>query len=83
MRIQGIVLENHGDVAILRLHVGDVGITDQDTALIDFLQAGQHTKSRRLTATRGTNQDEELAILDFKVQIPDKFGSHVQILLLP
>ena len=71
MRIQCIVLENHCNITVFWLHIGDVGITDHDAALIDFFQAGKHTKRCRLTASRWTNEDEELAILNFHVQVID------------
>ena len=69
VRVQSVVLEHHCDVAVLRLHRGDILATNEDAALVDLLQAGEHTKGRRLTTARRADEDEELAILDIKIQI--------------
>ena len=69
VRVQSIVLEHHGDVAILRLHRGDVLATDEDAALVDLFEAGEHTEGGRLAATGRTDEHEELAILDIEIQV--------------
>ena len=48
--------------------VGDILATDEDAALVDLFQAGEHTKGRRLTTARRADEDEELAILDIKIR---------------
>ncbi len=69
MRVQGVVLEDHCDIAVLGLHGGDILIADEDAALVDLFEAGKHAQGRGLTTARRTNQNQELAILDVKVQI--------------
>ena len=69
MRVQSVVLEDHCDVAVLRLHRGDIIATDEDAALVDLFQAGQHAQSRGLTAARRANEHQELAVLNVKIQI--------------
>ena len=69
VRIQSVVLEHHCDVAILRLHRGDVLATDEDAALVDLFKASEHTQSSGLAAARRANQHQELAILDVHIQI--------------
>ena len=69
VRVQGVVLEHHCDVAVLRLHRGDVLATDEDASLVDLFEACEHTQGRRLTATRRADQHQEFAILDVEVQI--------------
>ena len=67
MRIERIVLEHHGDVAILRRHVVDDVAVDRDLAAGDFLEAGDHAQRRRLAAARWADQDDELVIRDVEV----------------
>ena len=69
VRVQSVVLEHHGDVAILRLHGGDILATDEDAALVDLFQASEHAQGGGLTAARGADQHEELAVLDIQIQI--------------
>ena len=69
VRVQSVVLEHHCDVAVLRLHRGDVLATDEDASLVDLFEACEHTQGRRLTATRRADQHQEFAILDVEVQI--------------
>jgi hypothetical protein len=68
VRVQRVGLEHHGDVPALRRDVGDVAAADQDAALVDVLQAGEHAQRRGLARARGTDQDEKLAVRDLQVQ---------------
>ena len=69
MRVQRVVLEHHCDVAILRLHGGDILITDADAALVHFLKASEHAQSGGLAAAGRADEHKELTILDIKIQI--------------
>jgi hypothetical protein len=69
--VQGVVLEDHRDVAVLGLHVGDVAVTDEDVPTVDVLEAGEHAQRRGLTAAGRADEDEELAVLDLQVQLVD------------
>src|ERR1019366_4050754 len=49
--VEGVVLEHHRDVSLLRSKVGHVPCTDADDSLVEVLQPGQHSQRRRLPAT--------------------------------
>ena len=67
VRIERVVLEHHGDVAVLRRHVVDDVAADQDLAAGDVLEAGDHAQRRRLAAARRADQDDELVVGDVEV----------------
>ena len=71
MRVERVGLEDHRDVAILRQHVGDVAIADADRAGRNLFEARDHAQRRRLAGARGSEQDEELAVLDLEVESLD------------
>ena len=62
VRVQGIALEHHGDVAVARRQVDDGLAADADVAGRDLLQAGDHPQRRRLPAPAGPDQDDELLV---------------------
>ena len=68
MRVQGVVLEDHGDVAVLGLDIGDVLVPDENAPGVDVLQTGEHAQRSGLAASGGADQDEELAVGDREVQ---------------
>src|SRR5699024_2234830 len=68
VRVERVVLEDHRDVAVLGLDVGDVTVADVDPTGVDVLEACEHTKSRRLPAARGADEDEEFPVLDLEVE---------------
>jgi hypothetical protein len=68
VRVQRVGLEDHGDVAVLRGHVGDIAAPDVNGALVHLLQAGQHAKRGRLARPGGAHQHEEFAIGDFQIE---------------
>ena len=68
VRVQRVRLEDHRDVAILRRHIGDVSVADQDVAVVDRLESGQHPQRRGLSAARGADEHEELAVADLEVE---------------
>src|SRR5690606_28812070 len=71
VRVQRVVLEDHRDVAVLRRNVRDVAVADEDAARVDLFEAGEHAQGGRLSATGGTDQDEELAVTDLEVELVD------------
>ena len=71
MRVERIVLEHHGDVAILGRQVVDHLAADADLAGRDVLETGQHSQQRRLAAAGRADKDDELAVLDFDVHALD------------
>ena len=74
MRVQRIVLEHHGDIAFLGLHVIDDAAIDGDLALGDFFQAGQHAQEGGFAAPRRAYQHGELSVFDVDVHTPDDVG---------
>ena len=75
MRIKRIVLEHHGHVSF---GWGDIvyhPIPDQNFARGDALQTRHHTQQRRFSAARGTNEYNQLAIIDLHIDTKDCFGT--------
>ena len=71
VRIQGVVLEHHRDVPVLRRQVVHHPVTDRDRARGDLLQPRDGPQRRRLTAARRADQDHELAVLNVQAQPVD------------
>ncbi len=71
VRIERVVLEDHGDVAVLGGQVGDVAVTDEDLAAVDLFEAGEHPQRGGLATSRGADEDEELAVGDVDVELVD------------
>jgi hypothetical protein len=69
VRIERVVLEDHGDVALLRGKVGDVAVADPDRAGSDLLETGHHPQHRRLPAARRPDQHEQLAVAYVEAEI--------------
>jgi hypothetical protein len=71
VRVERVVLEDHRDVAVLRLELVDHLVADPQLALRDLLEARDHAQGRRLPAARRADEDHELAIADLEVHVPD------------
>src|SRR5262245_30101674 len=71
MRVERIILEHHGDVAIHRGQVVDHLVVDQDASRGNRLQPCYHSQSRGLAATGRTNEDHELFVMDIEVDVLD------------
>ncbi|MNL21530.1 hypothetical protein D3C87_1428250 [compost metagenome] len=67
MRIERIVLKDHGDITILRFDFRDRFAIDIDFARVWFFKTRQGTKQSRFTATRRADKNQELTSGDFKV----------------
>ena len=59
--IQGVVLEDHGDITIFGWHIVDLLATDGDLSGGDFLKAGNQPKGGGFAAARGADQHEKLS----------------------
>ena len=81
VRVQRVVLEHHGDIAILRRHVVDQLVADVQLTVGDFLQAGDHTQGGGFTAAGRTDQNDEFLVLDFQIEIGNR-GDTAGILLV-
>ena len=75
MRVERVVLEHHGDVAVAGLELVDHPAADRDLAGGDRLEAGDHAQQRGLAAAGGADEDDELAVGDVEVDAVDDLGS--------
>lgn len=75
MRIEGVALEDHGDVTVLGGLVVDDPAADPQRALGDVLQPRDHVEGGGLAAAGGADQDHELAVRDAQVDVPDGEGA--------
>ena len=67
MRIERVILEHHGDVALGRLDLVDDAPADVDVAAGDGLEPRHHPQQRGLAAAGGADQHAELAVADLEV----------------
>ncbi|MDT4861472.1 hypothetical protein FQZ97_960780 [compost metagenome] len=63
MRIEGIGLEDHRDVAIGRGHRRDATAADDDLAGVAMVKPGDNAQKRALAATGGADERDEFACL--------------------
>src|SRR5262249_43165452 len=68
-RVQRVALKHHADRTILRVGPRDVVAVDHDRARVDVHQSGDRMQQGRLAAARGTEQYQELAVLDPQVEL--------------
>ena len=68
MRIQGVTLEHHRDVPLLRVQRIDEPAVEVDLAARRLLESGDASQGRRLATPARTQKDDELPVLDFEVQ---------------
>ena len=67
--VERVVLEDHGDVALLGREVVDDAAADRQRAVGDLLQPGDHAQRRRLAAARGPDEDEQLAVVRLEGEV--------------
>ena len=72
VRVQRVALEDHGDVAVLRLDVVDLAAPDLDGAFGRLLEAGDHAQRGRLPAAGRPEQDEELLVGHLQGEVVDR-----------
>jgi hypothetical protein len=63
VRIEGVVLEDHREVAVSGGKAVDPAVADRDRSAVRFLEPGDHPEQGGLAAARGADQDEEFAVL--------------------
>ena len=73
--IQRVVLEHHGDVAVLGGNVVHQAVADVQLALADLFQAGDHAQGGGFAAAGGADQNDEFLIGDLQVEV--LYGGHV------
>ena len=74
VRVEGVVLEHHRDVAIFGRHVVHAAVSDEDVAFSRLLQPGKHAQGGRFAATGGADEHHELAVPNLEVEVID--GAH-------
>jgi hypothetical protein len=67
--VEGVALEHHGDVALLRQGRGDVAVADEHPALGRLLQPGDHPQHGGLAAPGRADEHHEFARLDLEVDV--------------
>ena len=67
--IERVVLEDHGDVAVLRGHVVHELAVDVQLALGDLLQTGDHAERCGFAAAGRADEDDEFLVLDVEVEL--------------
>ena len=72
VRVEGVALEDHRDVAILGGHVVDDLVADRELPVADRLKSGDAAQRGRLAAAGGADQDQELAVGNLKVEVVDR-----------
>jgi hypothetical protein len=63
---QRVVLEHHVDRAPVRRNRGEIDPVEQDAAGIRPLEAGDQAQQRGFAATRGSEQREELTLINIE-----------------
>jgi hypothetical protein len=71
VRVQGVVLEDHGDVTLTWRQVVDGSLPDVERSIGDLLEAGDHAECSGLSTAGRADEHHELSIGDFKVEATD------------
>src|SRR5687768_2717829 len=71
MRVQRVILEHHGDVALARPKVRDLTTGDANGARRDGLQPRHHPENGRLSGPGAADEDQQLAVLDLEAEVLD------------
>src|SRR5438094_1705700 len=71
MRIKSVGLEYHRHAALRWRPIGDPLTADEDLAAIRMFQPGNDSQERRLAATGGPDDHQELAVGDLQVDVGD------------
>ena len=71
VRIEGVVLEDHRNVALLGREVVDDLVVEADRSRRHVLEAGHHPERRRLAAARRADENRELPVIDEEVELPN------------
>jgi hypothetical protein len=72
VRIERVVLEDHGDVTVLGGQIVDDPVADGDLAGGDFLEPGHHAEGCGLAAARRPDEDHEFLVPDCQVDVLDR-----------
>ena len=83
--VQSVVLENHGDIAVLGGNVVDQTVADVQFAFGDLFQTGDHAERRGLAAAGRADENDEFLILDVQAELlhcHDTLVGNLQVHLL-
>ena len=69
VRVQGVVLEDHGDVPVTWADIVHDLAADGQGPLGNVFQASDHPQGRGLAAARWPNKDDEFLIVDVEVKV--------------
>jgi hypothetical protein len=78
VRVEGVVLEDHRHVPVLRIDLVDALAADPDLARGGLLEPGRDPQHRRLPRAGRPDQHDELAVLDREVELLDRRGAVVE-----
>ncbi len=77
--VKRVALEHHGEAAGVGRDVVDHRVVDQQIAGRNLLEARDHAKQGGLAATRRTDEDHELAVLDGEIDTLDDVDGSVAL----
>ncbi|MNS86935.1 hypothetical protein D3C72_1208540 [compost metagenome] len=72
MRVDRIVLEDHGDVALFRFLLVDDVSADLQRAIGNFFEPCDHAQCRRFSAAGRADKNDEFAVFNGKVDTFDR-----------
>ena len=75
VRVEGVVLKHHRDVALARVEAVDDAVPDPNLALGDVLKPGDHPQGGCLAAARRADEDHELAVDNVEREPCERTGS--------
>ena len=81
VRVEGVVLEDHRDVAVAGRQARNLAVADPDLPLGHHLEPGDHPQQCRLAAAGRADEDHELTALDRQIDVVDR--AHVAVVDLP
>ena len=71
--VEGVVLENHGDIAVAGRKVADVGVANEDAAGGEGLESGDHAEGAGFAAAGGAEEDDERFVGDLEGEVEDSW----------
>ena len=69
VRVEGVALEHHRDVAILGRHIVDDPLADSQRPGSDLFQAGDHPQAGGLAAAGRPDENHELRVADVEIEV--------------
>ncbi len=72
MRPQGVTLEHHARIALMRGQPRDILVAKEDPAAVRDEKSRQAAQERRLAAAAGTEEEEEFARLDDEIEVVER-----------